>query len=52
MDDFMDLIISFAAKYPDKNFVIKEHPSFKQSIVGKYPQEKIYFLPMAIAQRI
>ena len=40
MDDFMSLIISFAAKYPDKNFVIKEHPSFKQSIVGKYPPRK------------
>ena len=40
MDDFMNLIISFAAKYPDKNFVIKEHPSFKQSIAGKYPPRK------------
>ena len=40
MDDFMDLIIEFAAKYSDKNFVIKEHPSFKQSIIGKKPVKK------------
>ncbi len=40
MDDFMDLIIEFAAKYSDKNFVIKEHPSFKQSIIGKKPLKK------------
>ncbi|MFL2836761.1 MAG: nitrogen fixation protein FixF [Alphaproteobacteria bacterium] len=40
MDDFMDIIIEFAVRYPDKNFVIKEHPSFKQSIIGKKPLRK------------
>ena len=43
MDDFMDLIISFGTKYPDKNFVIKEHPSFRQSIIGKKPLRKNIF---------
>ncbi|MBU92320.1 MAG: nitrogen fixation protein FixF [Rhodobiaceae bacterium] len=44
MDDFMDLIILFSTKYPDKNFVIKEHPSFRQSIIGKKPlRENIFF---------
>ena len=40
MDDFMEIIIEIAVRYPDKNFVIKEHPSFKQSIIGKKPLRK------------
>jgi len=40
MDDFLDIIIEFAVRYPDKNFVIKEHPSFKQSLIGKKPLRK------------
>ena len=43
MEEFMDLIISFSTKYPDKNFVIKEHPSFRQSIIGKKPLRKNIF---------
>ncbi len=40
MDAFMDLIMNLASKYPNKNFVIKEHPSFKQSIIGKRPSKR------------
>tara|TARA_Y100000590_G_scaffold470400_1_gene664564 strand:+ start:29531 stop:30664 length:1134 start_codon:yes stop_codon:yes gene_type:complete len=32
---FLDIIIEVAKKLPEQNFVIKEHPSFKQSVIGK-----------------
>lgn len=34
MEEFYSLIIELADKFPNKNFVIKEHPSFRQSVIG------------------
>ncbi|KAA2313401.1 nitrogen fixation protein FixF [Pseudooceanicola sediminis] len=34
MEQFLDVVIAAAEANPDQTFVIKEHPSFKRSVIG------------------
>jgi capsular polysaccharide export protein len=37
MEQFLDVVLSAADRNPDDVFVIKEHPTFRRSVVGKRP---------------
>ncbi|QOL82238.1 capsular polysaccharide export protein, LipB/KpsS family [Pseudooceanicola spongiae] len=38
MEQFLDVVIAAAEANPDETFVIKEHPSFKRSVIGARPE--------------